>query len=137
MADTGWTKEEIYLLAERGYAFYLQGCYDEAAVIFEGVLAIEPRNAYCRTALSAVCLSMGDAQRAARELTALLEQNPADYDARARRCEAFCDLGRWNDARQDLAVLQRNGDRNHVPRLTWRLQAGGAMHTTERRQATS
>ena len=137
MTDTGWSKEEIYLLAERGYAFYLQGCYEEAAVIFEGVLAIEPRHVYCRTALSAVYLAMGDAQRAARELTALLEQNPADYEARARRCEAYCDLGRWSEARQDLAVLQRNGERYHVPRLTWRLQAGGAGLTTERRQATS
>jgi tetratricopeptide (TPR) repeat protein len=126
MAETTWTPEETYLLTERAYALYKQGCYEEAAVIFEGLLGLDPISSYCRTALAAACLAMGDAQRAAQQLTILLEQRPADLEARARRCEAYCDLGRWDEARQDLAVLQRNGERTHVPRLTCRLQAGRA-----------
>ncbi len=125
MPEMGWTSEEIYLLADRGYALYRQGCYSEAAVIFEGLIALDPMNSYCRSALAAVCLALGQAQRAVNELTFLLGRNPADHEARARRCEAYCELRNWNEARQDLAILQRNGERNHAQRLAWRLQAGG------------
>jgi tetratricopeptide (TPR) repeat protein len=125
MPEMGWTKEEIYLLADRGYALYRQGRYREAAVIFEGVTALEPLNPYGRTALAAVCLALGDAQRAVAELSFVLNQNPADQEARARRCEAYCELRNWNEARQDLAVLRRNGERRHLQRLTWRLLAEG------------
>lgn len=124
MADAKWTSEELYLLADRGYAFYRQGQYPEAAVIFDALIALDPLNSYYRSALAAVCLALGDAPRAVKELTLLLERNPADHEARARRCEAYCDLKRWNDARQDLAVLQRNGERSQARRLGWRIQAG-------------
>lgn len=127
MPERGWTSEEIYLLADRGYALYRQGRYEEAAVIFEGLTALDPMNSYCRTALAAVCLALGHAQRAINELTFLLNRNPADHDARARRGEAYCELRSWNEARQDLAILQRNGERNHAQRLAWRLQAGGGI----------
>jgi Flp pilus assembly protein TadD len=125
MPETGWTSEEIYLLADRGYALYRQGRYREAAVIFEGVTALEPLNSYGRTALAAVCLELGDARRAVSELSLVLSGNPADHEARARRCEAYCALRSWNEARQDLGILRRNGERHHVQRLTWRLQAEG------------
>ena len=119
----GWTTEEIYLLEERGYAFYRQGCYQEAGIIFEGLTALDPNNSYCRTALAAICLALGDAQRAVTELSILLNRNPADHEARARRCEAYCEMRSWPEARQDLAILRRNGERHHVPRLSWRLEA--------------
>jgi tetratricopeptide (TPR) repeat protein len=122
MAQVDWTPEELYLLTERGYAFYQQGCYEEAGIIFEGVTAADPSNSYARTALAAVCLVLGDAQRAVDELSFLLRQNPADEDARARRCEAYCQLGNWTEAGNDLAILRRNGSGHHVQRLAWRLE---------------
>ena len=125
MPETGWTDEEIYLLADRGYALYRQGHYQEAAVIFEGLTVLDPLNVYCRNALATVCLALGEAPRAVEELSFLLNLNPADHEARARRCEAYCDLRSWNEARRDLAVLHRNGERHHTQRLTWRLQAAG------------
>lgn len=126
MPDTRWTADEIYLLASRGYALYRQGLYREAGVIFEGLTSVDPANAYCRTALAAVCMNLGEAGRAIEELTVLLRNNPADHEARARRGEAYCQLQNWREARQDLEVLRRNGERGHVQRLTWRLQAAGA-----------
>ncbi|HZQ96087.1 MAG TPA: tetratricopeptide repeat protein [Candidatus Sulfotelmatobacter sp.] len=122
MAEATWTSEELYLLADRGYGFYQQGRYEEAAVIFDGLIALDAGNSYYRTALAAICLALGDAQRAVDELSAVLEKTPADLEARARRCEAYCELRRWAEARRDLAVLQRNGERNHARRLAWRLQ---------------
>jgi tetratricopeptide (TPR) repeat protein len=125
MPEPGWTKEEIYLLSNRGYALFQQGRYREAAVIFDGVTALDPLNSYARKAMAVVCLAIGEPQRAIFELSFVLNQNPADQAARARRCEAFCQLRNWNEARQDLAMLRRNGEVQHVERLTWRLQAQG------------
>ncbi len=127
MPEMGWTSEEIYLLADRGYGFYRQGHYEEAAVVFEALTALDPMNPYCRTALAAVCLAMGQPQRAVNELSFVLNRNPADHEARARRCEAYCDLKNWTEARQDLAILERNGEHNHARRLSWRMEAGRTL----------
>ena len=123
MAAINWTPEELYLLTERGYALYQQGRYQEAGIIFEGVTAADPSNSYARTALATACLSLGDPRRAVSELSLLLQQNPADEDARARRCEIHCQLGNWTEARNDLAILRRNGSRQHVERLRGTLEA--------------
>jgi tetratricopeptide (TPR) repeat protein len=122
MAERGWSEEEVYLLADRGYAFYLQGQYQQAGVIFEALTVIDTSNAYCRNALATVCMALGDAERAISELSILLDQNPANLEARARRCEAYCEQQLWSQATDDLAVLRRNGERLHVKRLASRLQ---------------
>ena len=121
MAQTSWSEEEIYLLADRAYAFYLQGQYKPASVIFEALTVIDPDNAYCRNALATVCLALGDTERAVMELSRLLEQNPANLEARARRCEAYCEQQQWRSAADDLAILRRNGERHHVKRLAYRV----------------
>jgi len=122
--QNNWTSEEIYLLTERGYALYQQGRYEEASIIFEGITAADPLNTYARTALATVYLALGDANRAIKELSVVLERNPADEESRARRCEAYCHAGNWAEAGKDLAILRRTRASHHVQRLTWRLEAG-------------
>lgn len=121
MTNEGWSKEEMYLLADRAYALYLQGQYRASAVIFEALTVIDPSNAYCRNALATVCLALGDLERAVIELSILLDQNPANLEARARRCEAYCQQRQWSHASDDLAVLRRNGERHHAKRLLYRI----------------
>src|SRR5215469_3571799 len=125
MLEKNWTNDEIYLLAERGYGLYQQGFYREAAVLFEGLIVIAPENAYCRTALAAAYLMLGEQQRAVHELNTVLEQNPANHEARARRTEVYCDLRQWNEARRDLEILRRNSQWQHFHRLQWRMRAAG------------
>jgi tetratricopeptide (TPR) repeat protein len=125
MPQSGWTNEEIYLLAERGYAFYRQGSYQEAGIIFGALVALDPSNAYCRTALAALCMVTGDYRRAVEELSSVLQQNPANHSARARRCEAQCELRNWDKVREDMDILRRAGQRQFIERLTWRMQAAG------------
>jgi hypothetical protein len=50
----GWSQEEIYYIAERAYRLYLQGRLREAAILFAGLIAIDPENAYCRRALASI-----------------------------------------------------------------------------------
>jgi tetratricopeptide (TPR) repeat protein len=126
---TAWSQEELYLLADRAYALYLQGQYQQAGIIFQALTVMDPANPYCRNAFATVCIALGDTRRAVTELSILLEQNPADLDARARRCEAYCEQRQWHKASADLAVLQRNGERHHVTRLASRIAhaAGGEV----------
>jgi tetratricopeptide (TPR) repeat protein len=125
MRQMDWTDEEIYLLAERAYALYKQGQYREALIIFDGLVSLDPLNSYSRTALAAISMALGDSQRAVKELSFLLDRDPSDHDARARRCEAYCDLRNWNEARADLIILRRTYAQHHVQRLSWRLRAAG------------
>jgi tetratricopeptide (TPR) repeat protein len=126
MPEMGWTNEEVYLLEDRGYAFYRQGRYQEAGIIFSALVELDPRNAYCRTALAALCMALGNPERAVEELSFVLQENPANHGARARRCEAYCEVGRWEESRQDLEILRRNGQGRWIDRLTRRLTAAGA-----------
>jgi len=126
MPEMGWTEEEIYLLAERGHAFYRQGQYQEAGIIFSALVALDPLNTYCRMALAALCMLLGDAQRAVTELSIVLQQNPAHHEARARRSEAYCALRKWRESREDMEILRRNGQRQHISRISARMRAAGA-----------
>jgi len=120
MPEIGWTAEDVYLLAERGYAFYRQGCYQEAGIVFSALVVLDPYNAYCREALATLCILTGDFPRAAEELSVVLQQNPANHMARARRCEAYCELREWDKVREDMQILRRAG--RFIERLNWRLQ---------------
>src|SRR3954467_2725577 len=125
MPEMTWTEEEIYLLAERGYAFYQQGQYQEAGIIFSALVSLDPLNVYCRIALSALCMLLGDAQRAVNELSIVLQQNPAHHEARARRCEAYCALRNWKESQDDLENLSRNGEKQKNPPIQHPLWSAG------------
>src|SRR5215469_11568070 len=94
MSLDGWTPEDVYLIAECGYEFYLEGKIEEARIIFEGLLAIDPSNLYCRDALTAISLSLGRLEDAVTHASELLKQAPTHFDALARRCEAYLQLNR-------------------------------------------
>jgi len=68
----GWTRDDIYRICERGYSLHQQGRYREAAVIFDGLIAVDPDNDYCRDALAAALLALGEAQRAVEQLDTVL-----------------------------------------------------------------
>ena len=127
--ETGWTKEEIYLLNHRAYGFYRQGRYQEAGIIFEAVTRLDPGNGYARSALAAVSLALGHPERAIEQLSLLLERNPLDVEARARRAEAYCELASWKEVMSELGALRRDGERHHVERLNWRLKARGVTES--------
>ena len=77
---------EIYYVAERGYRLY-EGRLREAAILFEGLIVIDPENAYCRKALAAISIGLGQHWLAVRQLSAIIARDPLDTDALARRCE--------------------------------------------------
>jgi Flp pilus assembly protein TadD len=102
---TGWTREEIYYVAQRGYRLYREGKLREAAILFEGLTVIDPDNAYCRKALAAICMRLNQYGTAAAHLDAILARNRFDAEALAGRCEALMGMRDFAAARRDLESL--------------------------------
>jgi predicted Zn-dependent protease len=101
----GWLSEEVQYVAERGYRLYSEGRLREAAILFKGLVVVDPGNAYCRKALAAISISLGEHGLAARQLSHVLARDPLDVDALARRCETLMAAGDLAAARRDLDAL--------------------------------
>jgi Flp pilus assembly protein TadD len=113
----GWTSEDVFLVSDRAYSLFQQGRYREAAVLFEGLVAVDPGNSYCANALAACHYMLGEPQQTVAVLDRFLQVNPNDLEAHSRRCEALLQLGRTNEARQDLEFLNRKGAGQYSRRL--------------------
>ena len=109
-AASGWTAEEMRLVADLGYALALQGRNEEAVTIFEGLAALAPATAYFQSALGALRLRLGDAARALEHLEAALAADPQDIAALVNRAEARLQLGELTTALADLQLALRLGE---------------------------
>jgi hypothetical protein len=98
---SNWTEEDTFLVAGRAHALYQQGCYREAAILFAGLLAIEPANNYCREAMATICL-VTDQPADALDWLSPASAHP---ETLARRCEALICLNRFAEARRELERL--------------------------------
>ena len=116
-----WTDEDLYLIAERGHLLYLQGRFDEARILFEGLVSINPRDWYFSNALAAIYLKLGKPQDAVGLLDELLRQHPADIESRIRRCEALIEAGRHEEAKAQLIELRSRHNDPRVKQLALRL----------------
>ena len=116
-----WSNEEIELLAERAYQLYLQGKNEDARIIFEGLIAIDPRNVYCLEALASLHLLLGSVQLAVDYADRALAFSPRRVNALACRCEGNLRLGRLQPAQQDLEVLAQLRAEAQVARLAIQL----------------
>ncbi|HWR49888.1 MAG TPA: hypothetical protein VN428_02205 [Bryobacteraceae bacterium] len=117
----GWSAEDVYLVASRAHSLFDQGLTHQAAALFEGLVAVDPANLYCRHALAAVYLSLGVPRLAVDQLSAALAHSPYDAETLARRCEALVAVGEMARAEADLAALRRSGGAGQIARLEARL----------------
>jgi thioredoxin-like negative regulator of GroEL len=125
-----WTDEEVYLIAERGHELAMQGRYEQAHILFEGLLAAAPTNSYVRRALAAVQRHMG---RQAEAL-ATLDADPASQrDARSRllRFETLLALGRSAEAAVEFPSVRGQLDPPAARRFAFLLEAPRPQATPE------
>ncbi len=132
-----WTNAEIELVAERAYQLHLQGKHLDAAIIFEGLLAIDPRNVYCLEALAALSLKLGSAEDALEYADRALASSPDRVEALACRCEANVLLNRFVEAQHDLELMKLLRAKAHVARLTMRIASAGKLSSNLLPDATS
>ena len=101
-AVADWNKDEIRIISEIAYSLAQQGCYEEAIVLFEGLLAIAPATAYFQAALGALHLRLKNLSAAISHLDAALKIEESDVISLVNRGEAYLLDGKIAPARQDL-----------------------------------
>src|SRR5688572_28983528 len=85
----GYSDDELYAIAHQGYFFLLQGKNDEAKTIFEGLVAIDPRNDYYYRALGVIYHKLGDPERALKQFTYATRVAPSNLAAFINRAEVY------------------------------------------------
>lgn len=98
----GYSTEELYFIAQHGYTLFLNGKIQDAQVVFEGLVAIDPRNDYYYRALGVVYHRRGDAERAIRQFTNALKVSPSSVAAYVNRAEVHISRRDFDAALEDL-----------------------------------
>lgn len=100
----GYTDEELYMIAQQGYTLFLNGKVKDAQIIFEGLVAIDPRNDYYYRALGVVYHRQGDVERAIRQFTHALTVAPQSPAAYVNRAEVHISRRDYEAALADLST---------------------------------
>ena len=110
----GLTEQELYAIACQGYTFFLQGKNQQALVIFEGLIAVDPRNAYAYQALGSIYWRNSEPHKAIKQFTYAIRVNPSAISTYISRAEIYVSLNQFMKARQDLMhVLQHATTPDH------------------------
>ncbi len=98
----GYSKDELYAISQHGYTLFLNGKVKDAQVIFEGLVAIDPRNDYYYRALGVVYHRQGDAERALRQFGHAITVAPRSASGYVNRAEVHIARRDFNKALIDL-----------------------------------
>ncbi len=110
----GYSAEELFAISSQGYTLFLNGKVRDAQIIFEGLVAIDPRNDYYYRALGVVYHRQGDAERALRQFTHAITVAPKSAAAYVNRAEVHISRRDTNAALQDLEkAIQVSRDLAH------------------------
>jgi tetratricopeptide (TPR) repeat protein len=100
----GFTAEQAHTVADHGLTFLAAAHFDAAIVIFEGLLAYNPRDAFAHAVRGAIFETQGDDRSALAHYSAALELEPTMVPPRLARAELLLRLGHHDLAREDLAT---------------------------------
>lgn len=98
----GYTDDELYAIAHTAYFFLMQGKNEEARTLFEGLVAIDPRNEYYYRALGVIFHKLGDEERAIRQFGYAIQVNAKSSVAYLNRAEVYISRADWRAAQTDL-----------------------------------
>jgi thioredoxin-like negative regulator of GroEL len=103
-------RTDTYRIAERASSLLDNGCFAEAAILFAGLRALDSQDAYAANGLAASYIALGRSKEALEILAEILQQQPRNPIARARRCEIYLHLRQLGEAKKDLDQLRTLGD---------------------------
>jgi Flp pilus assembly protein TadD len=128
-----WQPQEYQLLLMLGFTLHEQGRSQEAAIIFEGLVTIDPRNAYCHSALGAAYMRLDQDEKALTHLNMALQLDARDISAYINRAELLMKQNSYQQAQTDLEMAIKIGStlgmRNQAIR-----RAQGLLNTAKRLQ---
>ena len=111
----GMSDEELYAIANQGYHLFVQGKNDPARVLFEGLVAIDPRNAYYYRALGAIYWRIKEPQLAVRQFTYAIRVAPREISSYINRAEVYVAQRQFKLARSDLQFSLSTAGENDRP----------------------
>jgi tetratricopeptide (TPR) repeat protein len=102
-AILGWGPDQLRGLSFTAWSYVRQGKYEEARVIYEGLVALDPKDSHHYEMLGAVCLQLGDYQKAIEALDRGLRLKPTHQPSLVNKAKALLLLG-YRD--QGLAIVR-------------------------------
>jgi Flp pilus assembly protein TadD len=98
----GMGEDELYAVAAQGYHLFMQGKNEPARVLFEGLVAMDPRNPYYYRALGAIYWRLREPQLAIRQFTYAIRVSPREISSYINRAEVYVAGRQFKLARSDL-----------------------------------
>ncbi len=120
------SKERQLEVAAMGLTLLKDGLRDKAKLVFEGLEALDPYDAYVQTCLGAIAAEEGQADAAAARFDRALSLNPTSAPALLSRGELRARQGRKAEALKDLEAAARStvpGNQDVVARARAMLEA--------------
>lgn len=106
----GYSEEDLYAISHVGYFFLMQGKDREARTLFEGLVAIDPRNDYYYRALGVIFQKLGENDRAIKQFSYAIRINSDSPYAYVNRAEIYLSIRSFDNAEIDLRdALERMG----------------------------
>ena len=105
----GLSDEELFAVSSQGYFMFLQGKTEPARVIFEGLVAIDPKNAYYYCALGAIYWRLKEPQKAVKQVTYAIRVSPKETSSYINRAEVYVSQKSFKAARADLRYALQHG----------------------------
>ncbi|MFN0065746.1 MAG: tetratricopeptide repeat protein [Chlamydiales bacterium] len=100
----GWEEEQLQELRFSGFGFLREGKYETARLFFEGLVVLNPENAYDLQTLGALYLQIGKNGKALKYLDRALAIDPAHEPTMLNKVKALMMLGKKVEA---LPLAQR------------------------------
>jgi len=110
----GLDSEELYAISSQGYTFFLQGKIKPARVIFEGLLALDPRNSYFYRALGVIYWREKEPEKALQQFGYAIRVCPHEIVSYIGRAEVLVSGGRFQEAKKDLDFAIANAGATDV-----------------------
>jgi Flp pilus assembly protein TadD len=129
----GWDPNDYQLMMMLGFTLHEQGRSEEAAIIFEGLLSLDPRNAYCHSALGAAYARLEQDEKAMTHLNMALQLDGRDISAYINRGELYLKHGDYKQAQADLEMAIKIGASIGIRNQAIR-RAQGLLNTAKRLQ---
>ena len=103
----GLTRKDLYSIAQYAYDQFRFGRIKDALTIFEGLVALNPSDAYFQSCLGSVYQRLGRYDEAIARYAIALSKNPKDLRAMLNRGECYFKLGKLAKARRELMQMAK------------------------------
>lgn len=107
----GYTEDELYGIAGQGYILMMEGKLEPAKAIFEGLVALDPKNDYYYRALGVLYHRLGDGERAMKQFGYAIKVAPNDLISYVNRAEIAVQQKNFTAAEEDLRQVILLGSR--------------------------